>query len=62
MQGCSGVAGGVKGAECPLLTAKSLPKNQEIEGENQEKAGKEGKIGEKEEKSWKFFHFAPPDR
>ena len=30
--------------------------------ENQEKMEKEGNIREKEEKSGRLFHFAPPDR
>ena len=46
----------------PSLTAKNLPKI----GKKKEKIGKKrGKIGKnrgKEEKSGRFFHFAPPDR
>ena len=51
----SGVAtGGSRGAEFPL-NIKTIAKNWEKEGENQEKREKEEKLG-------RFFHFTPPDR
>ena len=52
---------GVGGQSAPLDSEK-FTKNRKKEGENQEKAGKRGKIWKKEEKSGRFFHFAPPDR
>ena len=48
----SGVATGGQGGQSAPLTVKNFSKNQEKEGENQEK----------EEKLGRFFHFAPPDR
>ena len=54
----SGVATGEsKGAECP--DSEKFAKNQ---GKKREKIKKREKNQEKEEKSGKFFYFAPPDR
>ena len=60
--GMQGVATGWSRGQIAPLTAK-FAKNQEKERERKtEKWGKEGKNREKEEKSGRFFHFAPPDR
>ena len=53
---------GVKGGRVPPLTAKNLPKIGKKRENIREKMGKEGKHWEKEEKSGRFFLFAPPDR
>ena len=42
------------------LTEKKFAKNWKKEGEN--KSGQKGQNQEKEEKSGRLFHFAPPDR
>ena len=49
----SGIATGVKGADCPL-DSKRIATYQEKEGENQDKSGKRGKNLEKEAKSEGF--------
>ena len=48
--------GGQGGAD-----SEKIAKNREKEGENLEKAGERGGIREKEEKSRRSCHFAPPD-
>ena len=48
--------------ECPL-DGEKIAKNREKERENEGKSKKKrGKNQEKEEKSGRFFHFAPPDK
>ena len=53
---------GVKGGQSAPLDSEKFAKNQEKEGENQERREIEGKNQEKKENSGRFFYFAPPDR
>ena len=58
-----GVATGWSRGQIAPLTAKICQKSGKRETERKtEKWGKDGKNREKEEKSGRFFHFAPPDR
>ena len=60
-----GGGGGVKGEECPSWQqqiCQKSGKSGEKSGKSGKKLGKRGNIGKKREKSWRFFHFAPPDR
>ena len=51
-----GGGGGARGkGRGPRLTAKNFPKIEK-------RGNKSGKIGNKRQKSGRFFHFAPPDR
>ena len=56
------VTRGVKEGQSASLTAKNLPKIGKKREEIKKKREKEGQNLEKEEKSGRFFQFAPPDR
>ena len=58
----SGVATGASRGKSAPLTVKNLPKIWKRREQIGKKRVKEGKNWEKEEKSGRFFHFAPPDR